>query len=684
MDTRAPLARTRRAGPRGGARVLLGARAAPPRRPDGPAARAAAGRSPSAVAGAAALVALAALARRGSGRGRLGLARALVLLLVAAARCPGVAGALRPAAPRARGRGARRSSSSRTRRLPPRRVLLPVVVRRLRGRRRCACQEQVGPQGDEPHYLMVADSLLRDDDLALEQDYAEGRYRASPTRTLAPHYRVRGRDGAIYSLHAVGLSLLVLPAYALGGYAGVSFFMALARRAAGARGPRAAARSRRRRAARPTASRWLARAVARRSCTTPGSSSPRSRRRWCSPSRCAAWPAPARWRARTLVAGRCRSRSCPGSTCATRPWPRSSSSYALAARPAARGRPSRWPRPPPSPRSALGAVPLRALRLLRPAARLRAPARVLAGDAPRGAARACCSTRSSACSPTRRVFALCRARASSRLGARPRRGSRPSALALVAGRRGATAGSWHMWRGGFNPPARFLVPVAARARARRRRARCAAASGAAARAARGLEPLDGRRRGVGPARSSTATATAPRRSSARCPAPRSGRACCPATCSRSRRPIAAGSPLVWARRPRRPRSLRAAAVAPTAARARRRPASALLVAAGVASRAVRARARAAATPCASIGRPALAVPGLARRSRGAGGLGTAGRSAGGRSTSRTAIPTGAGSESRLPLPPGRYRLDLDGGARSEPDAARLPRGPAGAAARRGT
>src|SRR5262249_33334657 len=85
---------------------------------------------------------------------------------------------------------------------------------------------QVGPEGDEPHYLMVADSLLRDHDLALERDYAEGRYRAFHPAPLEPHYRVRGRGGAIYSLHAVGLSLLVLPAYALAGYAGASFFMA--------------------------------------------------------------------------------------------------------------------------------------------------------------------------------------------------------------------------------------------------------------------------------------------------------------------------------------------------------------------------------------------------------------------------------------------------------------------------
>jgi hypothetical protein len=88
-------------------------------------------------------------------------------------------------------------------------------------------QGQVGPEGDEPHYLMVADSLLRDHDLALERDYEEGRYRAFHPAPLAPHFRVRGRGGQIYSLHALGLSLLVLPAYGLGGYPGASFFMAL-------------------------------------------------------------------------------------------------------------------------------------------------------------------------------------------------------------------------------------------------------------------------------------------------------------------------------------------------------------------------------------------------------------------------------------------------------------------------
>jgi hypothetical protein len=111
---------------------------------------------------------------------------------------------------------------------PPwaRRAFVPVIVI-VHLAAAARVQGQVGPQGDEPHYLMVADSILRDGDLALGADYVAGRYRAFHPRDLDPHYRVRGKDGAIYSLHAVGLSILVLPAYAAFGYAGASFFMAL-------------------------------------------------------------------------------------------------------------------------------------------------------------------------------------------------------------------------------------------------------------------------------------------------------------------------------------------------------------------------------------------------------------------------------------------------------------------------
>lgn len=109
---------------------------------------------------------------------------------------------------------------------PDRRVLLPALIA-LYAAIALRVQTTVGPHGDEPHYLMVAESILRDGDLELERDYAEKRYGAFTSETLAPHYRVRGRGGAIYSVHAIGLSVLILPAYALGGYPAVSLFMAL-------------------------------------------------------------------------------------------------------------------------------------------------------------------------------------------------------------------------------------------------------------------------------------------------------------------------------------------------------------------------------------------------------------------------------------------------------------------------
>jgi len=115
--------------------------------------------------------------------------------------------------------GARRPS-------PPKGLLLPAFFAIYAGVAYQA-QTRVGPDGDEPQYLMVAESILRDGDLALDQDFKEARYTSFFSRKLEPHFRIRGAEGQIYSLHAVGLSILILPAYALGGYAGASFFMAL-------------------------------------------------------------------------------------------------------------------------------------------------------------------------------------------------------------------------------------------------------------------------------------------------------------------------------------------------------------------------------------------------------------------------------------------------------------------------
>ena len=83
------------------------------------------------------------------------------------------------------------------------------------------------PGGDEPHYLVVTQSLLTDHDLAIANNHARGDYLAYYQAPLKPDYRVAGRDGVIYSVHPVGLSVLIAPAFALGGYRGASIFVAL-------------------------------------------------------------------------------------------------------------------------------------------------------------------------------------------------------------------------------------------------------------------------------------------------------------------------------------------------------------------------------------------------------------------------------------------------------------------------
>ena len=83
------------------------------------------------------------------------------------------------------------------------------------------------PGGDEPHYLVITQSLLRDGDLQIENNHRRGDYQAYYPGPLSPHYIQRGRDGQIYSIHAPGLPALVAPAFALGGYHGVVLFLIL-------------------------------------------------------------------------------------------------------------------------------------------------------------------------------------------------------------------------------------------------------------------------------------------------------------------------------------------------------------------------------------------------------------------------------------------------------------------------
>lgn len=85
----------------------------------------------------------------------------------------------------------------------------------------------VVPGGDEPHYLAATQSLLHDADLKVANNYAQGDYLDYFPGRLDPHYLVRGVGGEIYSIHAPGVSVIVMPAFAAAGYAGAVITIAL-------------------------------------------------------------------------------------------------------------------------------------------------------------------------------------------------------------------------------------------------------------------------------------------------------------------------------------------------------------------------------------------------------------------------------------------------------------------------
>ena len=77
-----------------------------------------------------------------------------------------------------------------------------------------------GPQGDEPHYLLIAESLLEDGDVDLKNQFDERAFSKFTSADLEPHTAPRSPAGKLYAIHTPGLSALIAPGYAAGGFAG--------------------------------------------------------------------------------------------------------------------------------------------------------------------------------------------------------------------------------------------------------------------------------------------------------------------------------------------------------------------------------------------------------------------------------------------------------------------------------
>ena len=80
--------------------------------------------------------------------------------------------------------------------------------------------------GDEPHYLLMAQSLWRDGDLELRDNKARGEMEEYTPADVQPHWGAPRADGRPFPAHGVGLPTVLAPVYALGGRRACVFLLA--------------------------------------------------------------------------------------------------------------------------------------------------------------------------------------------------------------------------------------------------------------------------------------------------------------------------------------------------------------------------------------------------------------------------------------------------------------------------
>jgi hypothetical protein len=82
--------------------------------------------------------------------------------------------------------------------------------------------------GDEPHYLLMAQSLWRERDLDLRDNLDRGDFLEYTPGPVVPHYAAPRSDGRPFPAHSAGLPALLAPVYAAGGRPAVVIALALA------------------------------------------------------------------------------------------------------------------------------------------------------------------------------------------------------------------------------------------------------------------------------------------------------------------------------------------------------------------------------------------------------------------------------------------------------------------------
>ena len=84
--------------------------------------------------------------------------------------------------------------------------------------------------GDEPHYFVLANSLIQDGDVDIKNDYEAGRFLRYHADPIDPHVNFAifsGESPHWYSIHGVGLPALIVPALAIADTNGASVELTL-------------------------------------------------------------------------------------------------------------------------------------------------------------------------------------------------------------------------------------------------------------------------------------------------------------------------------------------------------------------------------------------------------------------------------------------------------------------------